>query len=56
MLKALCNVSADEEDCGHLHTCANEKGHPGVTHICKCGTFFISVKNSDLEKPLEKVQ
>jgi hypothetical protein len=56
MQRALCNASADEEDCGHLHICACEAGHKGVTHICKCGAIFMTVKVSELNKPLQKVQ
>lgn len=56
MQKALCNATAEQDKAEHTHICNMEHGHKGKAHFCRCGAIFVSVKKSELEKPLEKVQ
>lgn len=58
MQRALCNATAEGED-DHTHICNLDHAHKGQAHYCRCGTFFLIVKDSDLPASgtdLEKVQ
>lgn len=63
MMKALCNASAEAEPkCdkhGSMHICSFDHGHKGPMHLCRCGTIWADVKQSEIDlagQKLEKVQ
>lgn len=54
MQLALCNATAEDEDADHMHICNLDHGHKGKSHACKCGTFFLSIKQSEIDRELKK--